>query len=220
MYETSYNAAILNNTFVRNALKAGPANPGFPTGAIYISESGSDSRVAGPYNSVFQIAGNVFVDNWSGVVAWENADRFAGSPANSSTGYTTLVNPQVATVEACGTPENIVKDPYYDDCRWKTQNLLIENNSFSLDAAAVPNCTPSQSCGYNGVFSQYGSYPSWSPYQDDVVAKHITFEQNNVWRNNTYKGAWNFMAPTAGSSISWGTWRAAPYSQDAGSSLS
>ena len=34
------------------------------------------------------------MDNWAGVVAWENADRFAGSPANTSTGNTTLVNPR------------------------------------------------------------------------------------------------------------------------------
>ena len=85
-YETSYNAAILNNTFVRNAIVDGPTNPGFPTGAIYISEAGSDSRVAGSYGARLRISGNVFTDNWAGVVAWENADRFAGSAANTSTG--------------------------------------------------------------------------------------------------------------------------------------
>ncbi len=93
MYETSYNALIVNNTFVRNALVKGPTNPGFPASAIYLSESGSDTRVKGPYNEALRVSGNVFVDNWSGVVAWENADRFAGSPANTSTGVGTLVNP-------------------------------------------------------------------------------------------------------------------------------
>ena len=220
IYETSYNAAILDNTFVRNAIDVGPDNPGFPEPAVYISESGSDSRVAGPYSQVFRIAGNIFTDNWAGVIAWENSDRFAGSPANSSTGTTTLVNPTVATEEACSTPANIVQAPYYDDCRWKTQNLLVENNTFSYNAANIPGCSPSTGCGYNGVFAQYGSYPDWSPYQDDIVPKHITFQQNNVWRNNTYKGAANFMALTAGTRISWATWRAAPYNQDAGSTLS
>ena len=33
--------------------------------------------------------------NWSGVVLWENADRFCGSPNNTSTGYCTLVNTSV-----------------------------------------------------------------------------------------------------------------------------
>ena len=44
LYETSYNAAFLDNTFVRNGLVSGPDNPGFPTPALYLSESGSDSR--------------------------------------------------------------------------------------------------------------------------------------------------------------------------------
>ena len=48
MYETSYNAVIVDNTFVRNALVKGPTNPKFPASAIYLSESGSDERVDGP----------------------------------------------------------------------------------------------------------------------------------------------------------------------------
>ena len=137
MYETSYNAAILNNTFVRNALVKGPTNPGFPASAIYISEAGSDSRVSGSYGDRLRISGNVFTDNWAGIVAWENADRFAGSPANTSTDMTTLVNPQ-ATVQACSTPSLIATKPYFDDCRWKTQNLLVDHNVFRLNAANVP----------------------------------------------------------------------------------
>ena len=77
LYEISYNAAVLSNTFIHNGAVKGPTNPGFPTGAIYISESGSDRRVAGRFNKTFVISGNLFRDNWSGVVAWENADRFA-----------------------------------------------------------------------------------------------------------------------------------------------
>ena len=66
MYETSYNAVIVNNTFVRNALVKGPTNPKFPASAIYLSESGSDNRVDGPYSKALQVTGNVFTDNWSG----------------------------------------------------------------------------------------------------------------------------------------------------------
>ncbi|MGB9651237.1 MAG: right-handed parallel beta-helix repeat-containing protein [Candidatus Cybelea sp.] len=80
--EISYNTQIEKNTFVRNALVDGPTNPGFPTGAIYISESGGDSRVRARYDTI-SITDNTFVDNWSGVVLFENADRFCGSPANS-----------------------------------------------------------------------------------------------------------------------------------------
>jgi hypothetical protein len=217
MYETSYNATILDNTFVRNAIVAGPGNPGFPVGAIYLSEAGGDARVAGAAGATFRIAGNVFTDNWAGIVAWENADRFAGSPANSSTGMTTLVNPGVATVQACGTASLIVKAPYLSDCRWKTQNLLVEKNTFTLDAAHIAHCTASNGCGFNGLFSNYGSSPNWSPYQGAVVEDNITHHQNNVWQQNTYHGPWTFMAHDQATKLGWSAWRSAPYQQDAGS---
>jgi nitrous oxidase accessory protein NosD len=219
MYETSYNAVILNNTLARNALVKGPKNTGFPSSAIYLSEAGSDSRVAGPYADAFRISGNVFIDNWSGIVAWENADRFAGSPANTSTGSGTLVNPEIASVTACGKKSKIKRKPYIDDCRWKTQNVVVEGNSFTTDASKIPSCTPSKGCGFNGLFSNYGTYPRWSPYKADLVEKNITFHQNNVWRNNTYAGTWHFVVEEMGKVVSWGAWRSAPYSQDDGSSM-
>jgi hypothetical protein len=219
MYETSYNAAILNNTLVRNALVKGPTNPGFPASAIYLSESGSDTRVEGPYAEAFRVSGNVFIDNWSGIVAWENADRFAGSPANTSTGVSTLVNPRVATVSACAKKSKIKKKPFFDDCRWKTQNVVVEDNSFEVDASKIPSCGPTTGCGFNGVFSNYGTYPRWSPYKAEVVEKDITFEQNNVWRNNAYTGPWSFIAEETGNTLTWDEWRSAPYDQDNGSSM-
>ncbi len=220
MYETSYNAAIVNNTFVRNALAKGPTNPEFPASAIYLSESGSDERVDGPYGKTFVVRGNVFTDNWSGIVAWENADRFAGSPANTSTGVSTLVNPSVATVSACATKSKIKKQPFFDDCRWKTQNILVEGNTFTTDPSKIKRCKASAGCGFNGLFSNYGTYPRWSPFKGDVVQKSITFKQNNVWRNNTYIGSWHFMVEEAGKVVSWDAWRSAPYGQDAGSNKS
>jgi hypothetical protein len=44
---TSYNFSITDNYLARNNLLDGPDNPGFPMPAIYISESGSDSRKGG-----------------------------------------------------------------------------------------------------------------------------------------------------------------------------
>ena len=219
MYETSYNAAIVDNTFVRNALAKGPTNPKFPASAIYLSESGSDNRLPGPYNEALRVSGNVFIDNWSGVVAWENADRFAGSPANTSTGVGTLVNPSVATVEACSNKSKIKKDPFYDDCRWKTQNLVVEGNVFAFDPTKIPVCATSKGCGFNGLFSNYGTYPDWSPYKGKVVQKAITFEQNNAWRSNTYTGDWHFMVEEYGHVVTWDEWQSAPFQQDAGSSI-
>ncbi|MDP9222519.1 MAG: right-handed parallel beta-helix repeat-containing protein [Actinomycetota bacterium] len=220
MYEISYNAAILDNTFVRNAIVKGPTNAGFPASAIYLSEAGSDPRAGSTYGSSLEVAGNVFTDNWAGIVAWENADRFAGSPANSSTGIGTLVNPSVATLAACGSSLLIGKSPYIDDCRWKTQNVQVHNNTFTITPSNIgSSCTPANSCGFNGLFSNYGSYPSWSPYQGAVVENHITFDQNNRWTDNSYIGPWNFMIHEAGNSVPWATWRSSTYGQDAGSTL-
>lgn len=84
-YEISYNALIEFNTFDHNGVAAGP-NVGFPTSAIYISESGSDSRVNTDYKGQFLIAHNNFVNNWGGVILWENSNRFCGSRTTAALG--------------------------------------------------------------------------------------------------------------------------------------
>jgi hypothetical protein len=67
-YEVSYNSLIENNTFVENGIGEGEAKIGFPVGAIYLSESGGDSRVANSANiDTITVSGNVFTNNWDGV---------------------------------------------------------------------------------------------------------------------------------------------------------
>lgn len=215
-YEISYNAQIVGNTFVRNALVDGPRD-GFPQPALYISESGSDPRAGSRFGTQFLISHNRFVDNYSGVVLWENANRFESSPDNSSSTDRTLVDPK-ATLSACRA--HIAEKPYYDDCRWKTQNVLVTHNTFRIDPSAMPStCRTADGCGYVGLFSQWGSDPSWSPYQGTVVEKHITDDQHNQFRANRYIGPWHYMLRELGRSVSWGTWRAEPTRLDAGSTL-
>ncbi len=211
-YEISYNARIAHNTFVRNALVYGPDNPGFPTGAIYLSESGGDARVAARYSTI-DVVDNQFTDNWSGVVLWENADRFCGSPANTSGGYCTLADPGVANLDTCA-PGTIDQLPYYSDCRWKTQNVAVRHNAFELDPSAIPGCSPATSCGLQGLFSNYGTYPSWSPYTGEVIEQAISFAQNNHFDRNTYTGPWQMMAHDQSTVLNPAAWRAAPYRQD------
>ncbi len=218
LYELSYNAHIDNNTFVNNAWGKGPTNPGFPTGAIYISESGGDARVAGGKFADFDVSGNIFNNNWSGVIEWENADRFCNSPNNSSTGVCTLVNPSVATLSSCNA-NNIPNQPYYSDCRWKTQNISVHDNTFNTTPSAIPGCSFSKGCGFNGVFSNWGSSPSWSPYQGPKVENAITLGQNNRFFNNTYTGAWHFMPMDQSHSLTFSDWRAAPWNQDSNSTM-
>jgi hypothetical protein len=152
-------------------------------------------------------------------VAWENADRFAGSSANTSTGVGTLVNPSVATEAACATESNIAEEPYVDDCRWKTQNMLVEGNAFTLDRSTIPGCAPANGCGFSGLFSNSDTFPDWSPSQTEVVEEAFTFGQNNVWRNNAYTGDWRFMVEELGNTVTWAAWRSSPYCHDLGSTL-
>ena len=215
IYETSYNLRLAHNTFIRNALVAGPNVGGFPDSAVYISESGSDRRVRGPYGNTLAITANAFTDNWGGVVLWENANRYCSSGANTSTGFCTLVDPSRATLSSCSNSRLRAAQPYYGDCRWKTQNVLVSKNYFAFDPARIgPDCTPSKYCGFNGIFSQWGS---WLPYHGTVVSNHITFGQNNHFVSNTYTGPWRFVVHEQGNSVDWATWRGSPYHQDAGS---
>jgi Right handed beta helix region len=204
MYEISYNGRIADNTFIRNALGAGPTNPGFPTGAIYISESGSDSRVSGPYSNSFDITDNLFEDNWSGVVLWENSNRFCGpdSPDNAGS-LCTLVDPTVATPKTCVRP-GIDSQPLFSDCRWMTQNVDVTDNTFDFTPSDIgADCTIANGCGFNGLFSEYGST---APYTAWVVPKNISDNQNNHFSDNTYTGPWAFMGPDLGVDTSWSQW--------------
>ena len=131
-YEASYNAQITDNTLVGNAIGEGSDQdtPGFPDGAIYISESGGDSRVASNYSGQLLISGNVFTNNWGGVVLWENSDRYCSDGSDNAC---TLVDPSVYTESSCAANLS-EKSPvdYYDNCRWKTQNVSVTNNTVHL----------------------------------------------------------------------------------------
>jgi hypothetical protein len=215
IYEISYNAEISHNTFIGNAIGAGKADPEDAAGAIYVSESGSDSRVNSKFNQTMLITHNRFVNNWSGVLLWESPNRFCSSPDNSSTGYCTLVAPGVATLSTCETAAIDVA-PLYSDCRWKTQHIRVAHNTFVLSRAAIGNCAASNGCGLVGVFSAYGSV---TPYTANKVPDAITYHQHNVFENNAYFGTWRFMAWEEGSIFTFKQWRKAPRSQDRGSTF-
>jgi len=222
VYEISYNALVQDNVFVGNALGEGPHEGGFPDGAIYVSESGSDARVPGRYGTEFLITGNEFINNWSGVVLWENSNRFCGSPYFP--GVCTLADPSVANLKTCTQPNLQGSSPsqspdYFDLCRWRTQNVEIEKNTFDFSPSDMGrSCTVANGCGFVGVFSEWGSDPSWSPYQGTVIENLITLHQNNHFTDNSYVGPWRFMALELGNVVSWQTWQDR-YKQDVGSVL-
>lgn len=213
-YEASYNAIIRNNTIRNNTWVAGRefADRGddFPVAAIYISEAGGEPRLPARTDKI-EIYGNVLENNWSGITAWENADRFCNSPANPNSDCPRLL----AAPAQCAAPA-ITSEPLYGDCRWKTQRLDIHDNQFVLDTEL--GCAETYA-GRMAVFANYGTYPDWSPYMADVIRDAITFGQENTWRDNTYVGPWTFVAYDSGRSLSIDEWRSEPYGQDVDSAF-
>jgi hypothetical protein len=125
---------------------------------------------------------------------------------------------------SCATASLVKAAPLLGDCRWKTQDAKVEDNQFTFDPAAVgAGCTVAANCGFNGVFSEYGSDPSWSPYQGDMVPGDIAFNQGNEFSGNTYSGPWCFMGWEQGTLVNFTQWQAAAnvgkqqFGQDAGS---
>jgi parallel beta-helix repeat protein len=224
MYEASYNASITDNTFVDNTWGLGPspAVSGFPASAIYLSEAGSDSRVGGPYGNAFAITGNVFTDNWGGVVIYENSNRACGI---SNDVYCTLVAPSTYTLSSCasGIPNGLTSNTpdYVDNCRWKAQNVSVTDNAFNFTPGNIgSDCTTGNTCGFNGLFSEFGTTPStthnggWPsgasyPYRDYTVPNDISNHQNNKFYDNTYcasGGSWNFVGFAQGNSMTQSRW--------------
>jgi len=213
-YEISYNLVMRNNIVRNNSIRTGKefmANDDpFPIGAVYLSEAGGEPRVKARTGKV-DIYGNSFENNWGGVVVWENADRFCGSPGNTSSDYCTLLIKDRANCTA----KRIQAQPYYSDCRWKSQHVAVHNNVFTNDQKSV-GCHPGFA-GQQAVLSNYGTVPEWSPYKGRVVQDAITYGQDNRWYANTYRGHWSFSPYEPGTNLNWDVWRAAPYRQDVGS---
>ncbi len=216
-YETSYNLVMRRNVVRRNSLAQGRVFAGrddnFPVGAVYLSESGGEPRIPARTSKI-EIVDNVFEDNWSGVTAWENADRFCNSAANTSTGTCTRLVPDTST---CSTP-GIATEPLYSDCRWKTQRVDIHDNTFSYNASVV-GCHPGFAARQT-VLSNYGTFPEWSPYKADRIQEAITRRQEVRWRENSYTGPWTFTIADVGKSHDVAAWQGDPHRQDQGSTFS
>ncbi|MCT2585743.1 right-handed parallel beta-helix repeat-containing protein [Actinophytocola gossypii] len=214
VYEASYNAIIRDNTIrgnnmVEGRMFAGRGDP-FPAATIYVSESGGEPRIPARTDRI-EIHGNLLENNWSGITAWENADRFCNSPANPSGDCTLL-----AETGECAQP-GIAEQPHYDDCRWKTQRLDVHHNRFVLDPTVV-ECSNSL-CTRMAVLANYGTFPNWSPYTGDVVQEAVTFGQDNRWHHNEYSGPWTFMAYDTSGVLTQTKWQSEPYRQDEGSTF-
>ncbi len=101
-YETSYNLIMRNNVVRGNAMVSGKTfadqEGHVPGGAPSTSASPAATRGSKARTDQIEIYGNAFENNWSGITAWENADRFCNSPANTSTGVCTPFVPEARRV--------------------------------------------------------------------------------------------------------------------------
>jgi hypothetical protein len=147
----------------------------------------------------------------------ENADRFAGSPAHERR-VSYLVNPSVATVTACSNKSKVKRQPFFDDCRWKTERRGGRER-FCVRSHQDPPLFTAATALASTALLDYRTYPRWSPYKGEIVQEAITFEQNNVWRSNTYTWGWHFVVEEYGHVVMWDECQSATYHQDAGSSM-
>ena len=207
-YEISYDVSITDNTFVDNAWVAGPNNPG--TGAIEINNAGSDLRVPGAYNTQSVISGNVLTDNWGGIDIYEDPNRYCGTQSdNTSNDYCTLVDPSVYSVNSCTANDTASatasQNPdYFDNCRWKSQNILVTDNTINFTPSNIgSDCTAANGCGFVGLYSDYGTY---APYDGYVTPEALVNHQNVVFSDNTYNGPVVFDSFTQYETVSWAQW--------------
>lgn len=124
---------------------------------------------------------------------------------------------------ASGSP----KAMYWDNCVWGSRNVTVTGNLFSLDAARVTGCDNQQNmCGYMTNIAFNAGVPKLMQFFD-AYQQYIAQSSGglgNVWSDNTYVWSgsgtgWQFQAGSQGNRVSLAQWRAAPYSQDAGSTF-
>lgn len=224
IYEISYNALVQDNLFVDNGWGKGShcAGCSFTYGpAIYLSNSGGDSRLSGQYP--FLITANQFTDNWDGIGAWQDPDRFGGPGDDAGDGVGTLVDPAEANYSTCINP-GLATAPLFSDCQWKYANVTVTGNNFSFNpahiennqdptGATIPNPLPNidnaacananSVCGVNAMFSIYGSY---APFSGWVIPTAVSNSNGNVWSDNCYGGPWNWWNFDQGEQLDQAQW--------------
>lgn len=218
MYEISYNADIIDNTFIENGLTIGPTNPSFPTGAIYVSESGGNSTVPSNYAGVFNIQDNIFTNNWSGVIIYNNSVRYPGDGQDPGT-LTPPSGVDIGTwinstaIDDC--PSDLAETTpvdYSSLCQWRSQNVTVQDNQFNFnpsDSFYDGGCSSTTGCGQNAIFATYidssagepyDAYPAWT------IPNEISNDWNNVFSDNTYAGPWTFVYFNQGDIADWSQW--------------
>jgi hypothetical protein len=115
----------------------------------------------------------------------------------------------------CDAPDNLINAAITDkyDCRWSTESVVVESNVFKIDKAAIgAGCVGDDYCGVQSIFSTWGGCegcgydPEFAGY---TIPWKISFQQQNIFRNNQYFGDWTFVGFDMGTRYTWDQWRAA-----------
>ena len=234
--EISYNFSITNNYMANNGWIDGLSNPGFPTPAVYISGSGSDTTFGGvpacperscsdqpSYTPQSVINGNTLVDNGGNIFLWQDSNRFCSDGSDSvctlvdggrSGPYTikqcksNIPSASIDTATYVGKRTGSPPRDWWDGCIWKTENVRITHNVVDFDPVKVTDCNEADwaDCGAGGIFSEYGST---APYDSASIPIQLTFYQNDSWSDNIYNGPSTFYVWNQGSGdnpVSWADW--------------
>lgn len=232
--EVSYNFSITHNYMADNGWIDGLSNAGFPTPAVYVSESGSDTAFGGvpacaeascshqpSYRTKSVISENTMVDNSGNVFLWQSANRFC---TDGSDGVCTLVDggpsgpftldgckqgllsASVNTTTYVGNVTGSPQRDWWDGCLWKTENVSIDHNVIDFNPADITDCNKTDwpACGAGGIFSDYGST---GPYKSALIPTQLTFFQGNSWSDNIYHGPSSFYAWNQGNGNNPVTWK-------------
>jgi hypothetical protein len=211
--EISYNFSITNNYLAYNGWAGGLGNAGFPTPAIYVSQSGSDRKFGGvpacpeascsgqgSYTSQSVISSNTFVNNGGSVLLWQNSDRFCSAGFD---GVCTLVDGGISgpfTISACKSslPSASINTTTYtgrrtgsgprdwwDGCLWRTSNVAVTENTIDFNPAEIPNCnkTAWPACGAGGIFAEYSDSAA-APY--NRPGGWVILSQLTFFENDTW----------------------------------
>jgi Right handed beta helix region len=117
---------------------------------------------------------------------------------------------------------------YWDNCIWGSRNVIVSDNSFSIDARAVAGCEITRNlCGYMDAVAFNAGVPALMQYWDtyaSLIAK-ASGGLGNTWSHNTYQwsgggpGGWQFQAGTQGNHITRAQWQGPRNGQDARSTF-
>jgi hypothetical protein len=234
--EISYNFGITDNYLAGNGWIGGLGNSRFPTPAIYISASGSDTTFGGvpacqkklcpgqgSYPTQSLIQKNAIIDNSGSIFLWQSSDRYCsdgfdsectlvdGGPTGPFTIAGCKANLPTASVNTATYAGNVTGSPpenWWNGCIWRTENVSITHNIIDFNPAAIPYCNHSDwpACGAGGIFSLYGSPPGNKPGW--VIPSQLTFFQDDSWSDNTYNGPSTFYAWSQGNGDNPVSWAA------------